>query len=352
MPTALTSDVQIVNLALTRLGDLRIAALSDATPAAQAANAVYASLRDEVLRAHPWNFAIQRATCGKVADAAKTITNVSGTTVTTSTPHGYVTGDEVRLVGISGLSGANGVYFTIDVTSTVTFTLRGTAPTGAYVSGGLSLRTRTKRLAEPLTISGISQANPGVVTLAAGHGLVNGDEVYLSGIVGMTELNGRYFTVGSAGATTIELQDTNTSALTAYTSGGSLQLVRGALWDWTTQCVLPSDCLRVLEVQDDDFVEWSVEAGGVLALDENATIPAAVRYIARVTDVRVFDPLFVDALAARITAELAIPLAQDADLHRVQLSLYQAKLQEAREKDALEQTPADFDEDDWITVRG
>lgn len=42
-------------------------------------------------------------------------------------------------------------------------------------------------------ISEITQANPGVVT-APYHGLANGAEVYLAGIEGMTELNGRVVT--------------------------------------------------------------------------------------------------------------------------------------------------------------
>lgn len=43
-------------------------------------------------------------------------------------------------------------------------------------------------------ITAITQANPGVVT-APYHGLATGDEVYFAGIVGMTELNGRVFTI-------------------------------------------------------------------------------------------------------------------------------------------------------------
>lgn len=43
-------------------------------------------------------------------------------------------------------------------------------------------------------ITAITQANPGVVT-APFHGLTTGDEVYLAGILGMVELNGRVVTV-------------------------------------------------------------------------------------------------------------------------------------------------------------
>lgn len=69
------------------------------------------------------------------------------------------------------------------------------------------------------TISGATQANPVVVT-ANSHGYDNGDEVYISGVVGMTELNNRVFIVANKAANTFELQDVDGSAYTAYVSGG------------------------------------------------------------------------------------------------------------------------------------
>ena len=75
------------------------------------------------------------------------------------------------------------------------------------------------------TISGITQADPGVVT-ATSHGYSNGDYVILSGIVGMTELNGRQFKVAGVATNTFQLQDMDgnnfdTSSLTAYASAGT-----------------------------------------------------------------------------------------------------------------------------------
>jgi len=49
-------------MALALLGDQRIGALTDNTEAARACNAAYTMCRDSVLRKHPWNFAIERAT--------------------------------------------------------------------------------------------------------------------------------------------------------------------------------------------------------------------------------------------------------------------------------------------------
>ena len=74
------------------------------------------------------------------------------------------------------------------------------------------------------TITGITQANPAVVT-ASSHGYSNGDEVVISGVSGMTEVNGKRFLVADKTTNTFELQDKdgvdiNSSSFTAYSSGG------------------------------------------------------------------------------------------------------------------------------------
>jgi hypothetical protein len=70
-------------------------------------------------------------------------------------------------------------------------------------------------------ITGITQANPAVVT-SSSHGFSNGDEVYIDGIVGMEELNGRKFTVASSTTNTFELSGEDSSAYGAYDSGGDI----------------------------------------------------------------------------------------------------------------------------------
>lgn len=76
---------------------------------------------------------------------------------------------------------------------------------------------------ETLAITGISQAAQAVVTVAS-HTRVAGDLVYVSGVVGMTEINGARYEVVSVTATTITL-DVNSTGFTAYASGGSLDTV-------------------------------------------------------------------------------------------------------------------------------
>lgn len=81
-------------------------------------------------------------------------------------------------------------------------------------------------------ITGITQANPAVVTYSGADSFANGDEVYISGVVGMTEINGRSYKVSNVntGANTFELQnmagvDIDSSSFGAYSSGGDCSLV-------------------------------------------------------------------------------------------------------------------------------
>ncbi len=56
----MASDVEICNLAMRQLGANRITALTDDIKEARECNDVFALMRDEVLRMHPWNFATER----------------------------------------------------------------------------------------------------------------------------------------------------------------------------------------------------------------------------------------------------------------------------------------------------
>lgn len=72
----------------------------------------------------------------------------------------------------------------------------------------------------PLAISGITKANPAVVTSTA-HGLSNGNTVKIRDVEGMTEVNNRTFTVANVTANTFELSGENSSSYTTYTTGGN-----------------------------------------------------------------------------------------------------------------------------------
>ena len=70
-------------------------------------------------------------------------------------------------------------------------------------------------------ITGITNANPAVVT-SPGHELINGDHVYITGVLGMTEVNGNEYTVANVVGDTFELSGVNSVPYGTYTSGGLL----------------------------------------------------------------------------------------------------------------------------------
>ena len=122
----------------------------------------------------------------------------------------------------------------------------------------------------PLTVSGITKANPGVVT-ATSHGFSDGDKVLLSDILGMTELNGISVLVANKGTHTFEIQtvaavNIDTSAYTTYVSGGEARKYVTAISGLTH---LEGESVAILgdgAVQPNQTV-----ASGAITLDTSAT---------------------------------------------------------------------------------
>jgi hypothetical protein len=80
-----------------------------------------------------------------------------------------------------------------------------------------------------INISGISKANPAVVTLS-GTAPANGSTIDIESVVGMTQVNNRRFMTKNRTSTTFELTDedgnnVNSTGYTTYSSGGTIEKV-------------------------------------------------------------------------------------------------------------------------------
>lgn len=64
----MASKVEICNRALIRLGEKTITSLTEDTTPAKLCNILYDQVRKELLRLHPWNFAIARADLAQYED--------------------------------------------------------------------------------------------------------------------------------------------------------------------------------------------------------------------------------------------------------------------------------------------
>lgn len=223
---------------------------------------------------------------GAISEDAKTITGMTNASpgVFTSVGHGYATDDEIFISGLVGVTGINGKYYRVVKINNDTYSLKdidgnaiNTTSSGTWTSGGSTKRvyeidtpytkveadgikmggiadvrylvdgihmprkltrvgntnwtlasyTRTNDPFGQKAITGISQANPAVVT-STGHGRSTGDVMYLEDITGMTELNNRQFTITVLSADTYSLDGEDSSAYTTYASGGITSLVGDA----------------------------------------------------------------------------------------------------------------------------
>tara|TARA_Y100000310_G_scaffold321795_2_gene379944 strand:- start:2553 stop:5069 length:2517 start_codon:yes stop_codon:yes gene_type:complete len=137
-------------------------------------------------------------------DSPVTITGISEADpgVVTATSHGFSDGDEVAIVRVSGMTEVNGNNYLVADKTTNT----------------LALVANTKISA---VISGATRANPVVITAVA-HGLSNSDVVGIFNAGGMTEINGKTFTVANKTADTFELSGVDGTGYTTFTSSGDI----------------------------------------------------------------------------------------------------------------------------------
>lgn len=136
------------------------------------------------------------------ADATVEITDTNISNVTSEDAVEFLTP-----IAVGGLI-LSGIYPIATRTGTTSYTIEARANA-----------TATRANAD---ITGITQANPAVVTYSGADNWANGDLVFISGVVGMMEVNNQIYVVANVntGANTFELQGVDSSAFTAYSSGG------------------------------------------------------------------------------------------------------------------------------------
>tara|TARA_R110000803_G_scaffold66166_2_gene127494 strand:+ start:3239 stop:3841 length:603 start_codon:yes stop_codon:yes gene_type:complete len=124
------------------------------------------------------------------------------------------------------------------------------------------------------------------------------------------------------------------------------QSVETPAFRFAFQYQLPSNCLRVLQMEDVNMV-YKIE-GRKLLTDEGT---AKIMYLGKVTDVNEYDSMFVEALSARLAAELAITLAESNSLYQNMMEMYRFKIADARSADAQESGYSEVIADTWLDSR-
>ncbi len=143
------------------------------------------------------------------------ISNISlgfTTLVTTSIDHNYVIGQLVRLLvpvpfGSSQLNEVEGYVISIPSSTQVSLDINSIQNVNAFVPNPFTA-----------TISGATKANPAVLTVS---NPVYTNNILITGVSGMTELNGHIFTIIGQTASTITINVDSTS-YTTYLGGGNI----------------------------------------------------------------------------------------------------------------------------------
>lgn len=174
------------------------------------------------------------------------------------------------------------------------------------------------------TITAITQASPAVVT-STSHGFSNGDRVYLADIEGMTDLNNQEYLVAGVTANTFQLTtlagaNVDSSAYSAYTSAGVAR-------------------------SSDKFELYTLAGAKVNSSGYTAYSSAGV------AEKRIYDSLFLDLIAYALAAEVAPEITtNNATIKMIDDRLKEIR-RDARTMDAKERPGARPPDDPWVTGR-
>jgi hypothetical protein len=128
--------------------------------------------------------------------------------------------------------------------------------------------TSRGRTVDAAAAPGITQANPGNVTTTAAHNLATGQTVRLTGVVGMTEVNGETYRVTVVDALNFTI-GVDTTGFTEYVSGGTARR--------TGMTIIPDRVIRrtgtevtgrVADVQVTSGTWTNGDAAGIIYLGE------------------------------------------------------------------------------------
>lgn len=125
-------------------------------------------------------------------------------------------------------------------------------------------------------------------------------------------------------------------------------------YGYSNRFLIPGNVLRILQVRNDqrnfstNNLDWTRE-GNYILCDSDAV---QMQYIMCLDDPSQYSPGFSQALAARLAADLAIPITRSRSLQQDMFGLYQAKLRSAAALDGMQGRPRSFNSNKLTRVRG
>lgn len=131
-------------------------------------------------------------------------------------------------------------------------------------------------------------------------------------------------------------------------------LATAPAWGYQYAYQLPADFLALVQVND-YYIRgvkprqfWQVEGGQILT---DAVAPLKIRYIRKVDNTALLDPLFVEVLACKLAMEACETLTQSGQKRGTAADEYKFAVSEAVRLDAIENPPDEIPYGSWFDSR-
>ncbi len=187
---------------------------------------------------------------------------------------------------------------------------------------------------------------------------VTGQYVTVASVDGATLANGTFEIQSAVGVTVSRLTvplATTSAILGTYTTGGTIR--RSPAFDYAYLYTLPTDCLRLLTIDDQASWadRWKVEGRNLLS-DESVSLP--IKFIYDVTDYDLMDIEFYECLATYMAWDICDHITGDdnkkrslwTDLHGGDGKV--GLLPRSRFADATEDSQEEMTANTWLAARG
>lgn len=120
------------------------------------------------------------------------------------------------------------------------------------------------------------------------------------------------------------------------------------VYEFDNRYPLPSDCLRVLDVDLDPQSPWKIEGRAIYADVDGAL---SVRYVSRLEDTQQMDVHVIDAIASYLALQLVEPLTQSNTKKQLLMDDFRTTIGLAKRSDAQEDSPGIRESGTWLRSR-
>ena len=110
---------------------------------------------------------------------------------------------------------------------------------------------------------------------------------------------------------------------------------------------LPSDYIKLIELYP-DYISYRIESNFILCSESDEL---DIRYIYKVTNPDEMDATFIEAFAALLAREAAIPLTDSLRKQKKMDEMFEDKIADARFSGSIEDDLEEIKADDWLTER-